>query len=516
MIDGWTGVLVWLALAAAVVAALSALTFHSWRRFARKARGPVTLALPKTGPATALDRIFAPIEAAHPGRSGLLALIENRDAYAARALSARMAGRSLDLMYYIWRTDLTGWLLIEELLAAAERGVRVRLLLDDVNVQGFDRAFLALNQHPNVEVRLFNPTRNRGHIARRSFEMLLGLSRFNRRMHNKAWIADGRLAIVGGRNVGDTYYDAVESGGPMSRDADVMLAGPVVTEVEGLFDSYWNLGLALPILTLWPGFKVNMTAFRRRMARHNRSGAARSFVARTMHGRDGAALFTGRLRWTDRVALLADPPDKALGHRSGPWMTDAINTLLREAKQEVRLVTPYFVPGNDGCDLLAGLARRGVRLSVMTNALSVTDMVLVHGAYRHYRLPLLQAGARLFEFGPLPRPTGRRDLLHTKVFLIDGRQAVVGSLNFDLRSAFMNTELGVLFEEPEVFAELSAMFDRETSPDQAHRLSLASGRLCWSVIRGETDELVRFEPDSPMRLRAVSWVVGHLPIQSYL
>ena len=128
----------------------------------------------------------------------------------------------------------------------------------------------------------------------------------------------------------------------------------------------------------------------------------------------------------------------------------------------------------------------------------------------------LQAGARLYEVGPLPRPTGRRGLLHTKVFLIDGRQAVVGSLNFDLRSAFMNTELGVLFEEPEVFAELSAMFDRETAPDQAHRLSLASGRLCWSVIRGETDELVRFEPDSPMRLRAVSWVVGHLPIQSYL
>ncbi|MCE6949822.1 phospholipase D family protein [Cereibacter sphaeroides] len=516
MIEGWLGALFWVMLAAAAVAALSTLTWRSWRRFARKARGPVTMALPKTGPLTPLDALFAPLEAGNPGKSGILALIDNPDAYAARAHSARMAGRSLDLMYYIWRTDLTGWLLIEELLEAASRGVRVRLLLDDVNVQGFDRAFLALNQHPNVEVRLFNPTRNRGHVARRSLEMLLGLSRFNRRMHNKAWIADGRLAIVGGRNIGDTYYDAEESGLAMSRDADVMLTGPVVAEVEGLFDSYWNLGLALPILTLWPEFKVNVHAFRRRMARHNRSPHARSFLARTLQGRDPAQLLTSRLRWTDRVTLLADPPDKALGHRSGPWMGEAITALLREAKEEVRLVTPYFVPGNDGCDLLTGIARMGVRLSILTNALSVTDMVLVHGAYRHYRLPLLKAGARLFEFGPLPRATGRRDLLHTKVFLIDGRQAVVGSLNFDLRSAFMNTELGVLFEEPDVFAELSTMFDRQCAPDQAHCLSLERGRLRWSVIRGGENGVARFEPDSPVVLRAVSWVVGHLPIQSYL
>ncbi|WP_145108094.1 phospholipase D-like domain-containing protein [Cereibacter sediminicola] len=516
MIDGWLGALLWVMLAAAAVAALSALTWRRWRQFALKARGAVATALPKTGPATPLDALFAPLEAANPGTSGLLALIENRDAYAARALSAQMAGRSLDLMYYIWRTDLTGWLLIEELLAAADRGVRVRLLLDDVNVQGFDRAFLALNQHPNVEVRLFNPIRNRGHVIRRTLEMLLGLSRFNRRMHNKAWIADGRLAIVGGRNIGDTYYDAEESGLAMSRDADVMLAGPVVAEVEGLFDSYWNLGITLPILALWPEFKVNVGSFQRRMMRHNRAPAALSFLRRTMTGRDAPGLLTRRLRWTDKVTLLADPPDKALGHRSGPWMGEAITTLLRGAQHEVRLITPYFVPGNDGCDLLAGIARRGVRLAIMTNALSVTDMVLVHGAYRHYRLPLLKAGAELYEFGPLPRATGRRDLLHTKVFLIDGRQAVVGSLNFDLRSAFMNTELGVLFEEPDLFAELSGMFDRESAPDQAHRLSVEQGRLRWSVIERGQPALARFEPDSPAALRAVSWVVGHLPIQSYL
>ncbi len=385
-----------------------------------------------------------------------------------------------------------------------------------MNVQGFDRAFLALNQHPNVEVRLFNPIRNRGHVLRRTLEMLLGLSRFNRRMHNKAWIADGRLAIVGGRNIGDTYYDAEESGLAMSRDADVMLAGPVVAEVEGLFDSYWNLGLALPILTLWPEFKVNVRSFQRRMMRHNRAPEAVSFLRRTMAGRDGPTLLTARLRWTDKVTLLADPPDKAMGQRSGAL--DGRGDHRAPARGRARGAAHHA--------LLRARQRRlrpadraraaGVRLSIMTNALSVTDMVLVHGAYRHYRLPLLKAGAELYEFGPPPRPCGRRDLLHTKVFLIDGRQAVVGSLNFDLRSAFMNTELGVLFEEPDLFAELEAMFDRQSAPDEAHRLSLEKGRLRWSVTEEGRAALARFEPDSPPRCGPSPWVVGHLPIQSYL
>ncbi|PTE21718.1 phospholipase [Cereibacter changlensis JA139] len=515
MIDSGLDLLFWLLWGVAAIALLSLFTYRSWKRFARQARGPVTTALPRSGAATPLDLLFDPLEAAQPNVSALRNLLEPDEAFAARALSAASAGRSLDLMYYIWRTDITGWLLLAELLAAADRGVRIRLLLDDVNVQGFDRAFLALNQHRNVEVRLFNPTRNRGHALRRVLEMLLGLSRFNRRMHNKAWIVDGRLAILGGRNIGDTYFDAWDRGEAMSRDADVMLAGPKVAEVETLFDSYWNLGLALPILTLWPGFKVNMGAFHRRMARHTRSADARRFLMRTMEGRH-LAMLTDRLRFTDRITLLADPPDKALGRRSGPWMSDAINDLLENAKSEVRFVTPYFVPGNEGCKKLEDLAQRGVRLSILTNALAVTDMVLVHGAYRHYRLPLLKAGAEMHEFCPPPRRTGRRDLLHTKVFLIDGTKAVVGSLNFDLRSAYMNTELGVLFEEPQLVAELTAMFERHIAEDQAHSLSLERGRLRWSVERGGRPAQAAFEPDSPLTLRAVSWIVGHLPIQSYL
>ena len=183
MIHWSVGLLIWVLGVTAVVAVASFLTFRSWRRFAKTARGKQGKALLRTGPDTPLDALFNPLEASHPGQNGVLGLFDPRKAFATRAFSAQMAGRSLDLIYYIWRTDMTGWMLVADLLAAADRGVRIRLLLDDVNVQGFDPAFLALSQHPQIEVRLFNPTRHRGHAFRRGLEMLLGLTRFNRRMH---------------------------------------------------------------------------------------------------------------------------------------------------------------------------------------------------------------------------------------------------------------------------------------------------------------------------------------------
>ena len=512
-----TGVklLVWLVALVALVTLASWSAYRSWRRFARQARGPGSTALPCGEPKTALDQMFAPLEAANPGQSGLANLLDNSDAFAARALSAQAAGRSLDLMYYIWRTDLTGWLLLADLMAAADRGVRIRLLLDDVNVQGFDPAFLALNQHPNIAVRLFNPTRNRGNVIRRVLEMLLGMTRFNRRMHGKLWIADGRLAILGGRNIADSYFGALEGGARNARDADVMLTGARVAEVSAVFDSYWNLGLALPILTLWPRFRINTGRFRRRLARHAGSSAARRFHTQSVGARDPTQL-AARLHWTDQVQVLADPPEKAYGQRTKPWMADAIAALLDGAKREVRLITPYFVPGTPGLERFTALLAGGVRVRLLTNALAATDHVLVHGAYRIYRGPLLTAGASIHEFAPPRPPGGRRDVLHSKVFIIDGRQAVVGSLNLDLRSALTNTELGLQFEEPELVAELLAHFDRLAAPDQAYALALNDGRLHWSVARPGLPTRLDVEPEARWRMRALSWIIGHLPIHGYL
>lgn len=500
---------------AALIAFASWYAHRSYRQFLSKMRGPASTALPCAGPDTRLDSLIGPLELQHPGQTGLLLLLDNADAFAARALSAEQAGRSLDLMYYIWRTDLAGWLLIDALVAAADRGVRIRLLLDDVNVQGFDRTFLALTQNPLIEVRLFNPTRERGHVVRRMVEMALGLSRFNRRMHGKLWIADGRLAILGGRNIGDTYFGADE-GNPISVDADVMLVGPKVAEVSAVFDSYWNLGLSLPIVALWPAFKANKRAFRRRLARHVHSALSRQFMAQTLDGRSPDRFLTGRLRWTDQVQLLADPPDKAYGKHSAPWIDTAIATMLGAAKTEVRLITPYFVPGNAGLSGLTRLEARGVKVSLITNALASTDLITVHGAYRTYRGPLLAAGASIYEFSKPALPDHKPDVLHSKVFIIDRQRAVVGSLNFDLRSAYTNTELGLLFEEPELVAELIAMFDTLTSPGQAYRVTCQGRALRWAVDRPGLPAVMQVEPEAGWSRRAVSWVVGHLPIKSYL
>ena len=516
MIHWSLSLLMWALLVTAVLALASLVKYRSWRRFARTARGKPGKALTRTEPDTALDALYTPLEASHPSQNGLLGLFDPHEAFAARAFSAQLAGRSLDLIYYIWRTDMTGWLLIADLLAAADRGVRIRLLLDDVNVQGFDPAFLALNQHPQIEVRLFNPTRNRGHALRRGLEMLLGLARFNRRMHCKAWIVDGRLAIVGGRNIGDTYFGAVGQGGRNSIDADLMVVGPVVGELETHFDLLWNHGLVLPILALWPKLRVNLARFRRRLARRLAEPRAMDFRAQVLDAPDSNTVLSARLRWTDTVRILHDPVSKAYGLRDAPWMSETVAAILAEARQEVRLVTPYFVPGSTGMLPLLALAARGVRVSLTTNGLSATDMILVHGAYRRYRWPLLAAGVKIHEFAPPADLNRGRDVLHAKIFLIDGRQAIIGSLNLDLRSANTNTEMGVLFEEPEIVAELTRIIDRDSAPERAYALSLQGGALRFAVRRPGLPAQMGFEPEVPALRRAMSWVIGRLPIHSYL
>ena len=516
MIRDWIDLLLWLAAVAALIALASYLAHRYYRRFLRAHRGPHATALNRGEDTTALDLLLDPLEMANTGQHGLLSLLDNYDAFAARSLSAASAGRSLDLMYYIWHADITGWLLLDDLLAAADRGVRVRLLLDDVNVQGFDRMFLGISQHPMVEVRLFNPMLNRGRPLRRLVEFGLGLARFNRRMHGKLWIADGRAAIIGGRNIGDTYFGALDGGNRNSVDADVMLVGTKISEVSATFDSFWNLGLSLPIRALWPGFSMNMAAFRRRLARHVNTAASRKLRSRAIGGRDAAEVLTDRLRWCDKVQLIADPPTKAYGRKIGLWMSDQVDQILGAAQKNVQLVTPYFVPGAAGIAGLTDLAKRGVQVSVLTNALSASDMVLVHGAYRHYRMPLLSAGVILHEFAPPPGRRGKRDVLHSKVFLIDGEQAVVGSLNFDLRSAFMNTELGLLFEEPVILAELRAMFAHHCAPKRSYTLQLDQNRLRWLVARPGLPKVMKVEPEATWAWRAISWCVGRLPVQSYL
>lgn len=516
--------LFWIGAFAAALVLGSVLALWSYGRFARRAQGPSSQSI-APGEDAALDRVLAPLEAAHPGRSGAVFVFDPLEAFAIRRSTAGLAQRSLDMLYYIWEDDMTGRLLAQALLDAADRGVRVRMLLDDVNVLGRDPIYLALDRHPHIDVRLFNPIRNRSAPVRRGVELLLNLVRYNRRMHGKLWIVDGRVALTGGRNVGDVYFGAATGRKRNVDDIDIVLAGPVVRDAAEAFDGFWNSTLALPISSLWHKRKTSLERLKRRLEQYLRNAEVVSYLEKAGNqAGDGAsaaaagtALPLEGLRWSDRTSLITDPPEKALGTQRGDWLPEAVMPAIQAAEARLRIMTPYLVPGGEGLGTLVAMAARGVKVEIVTNALAVADHVIVHGAYRWYRKSLVAAGVKLHEFsarrGSAPWPEHPRKMLHGKALIVDDRLGLVGSFNFDLRSAFLNTEIGILFEDPALLAELGARFDRAILPDHAFQLSLDGKLVAWS--RGGVDP-VHLEPDSTLPRRLLSFAVGHLPIHRWL
>lgn len=516
-----------------LLAAASTLAVYSYGRFARRARGAPSAALPAEPAGTALDRALAPQLKAHPGMSGLLLVADNLQAFALRALTARAAGRSLDLQYYFWDDDLTGGLLGREVIAAADRGVRVRILLDDLNTKGDDSTYLALDHHPNIEIRLFNPSRNRTNALKRGAELTLRAFRTTRRMHNKAWIADGRLAVVGGRNIGDAYFDASQESN--FRDLDLAIVGPAVAQAESIFDAFWNSASVLPLSSLhklraklrrrnrWRG----LPALKARLDAAAKADTAQPYLHRLREDRTVRAMLAGALtfHWAESVTVVSDPPEKALAGAEGDWLGKTIFALLETAQQSLEIISPYFIPGEKGMTTLRGLKAEGVDVAVLTNSLAATDVMAVHGAYANYRKGLLAAGIRLFELKPemdgptsahIERPSlfgSRGASLHTKAFTVDGTEGFVGSFNFDPRSLSLNTEMGVFFRHAALAGEVGAVFRDETAPQSSYRLVLRDGRIAWQD--GNAPER-RSDPKATIWRRMAAAVIGFLPIESQL
>lgn len=509
------------AISALLFAAASTLATYFYGRFSERSRGAPSHALERKG-STALDKRAAELLSEHAGESALVMLSSNLDAFSARALSARAAGRSLDLIYYIWKQDLTGRLLMNEVLAAADRGVRVRLLLDDIGVERKDRVLLALDSHPNIEARLFNPTRAREGALQRGLEMMLRAFSITRRMHNKAWIADGRTAVVGGRNIGDEYFDAAETSN--FRDIDLLAFGPLVDATEDMFDAYWNSGLALPIKALNQNDSAPLSDLRKTLQSLSQSGDARPYVEKLRERMTIIDVITDKpLHWSKSARLIFDPPEKGLAKKGENWLMRELLPLIGSAKQTLEITSPYFVPGERGTATLTELAQRGVSVSILTNSLAANDVAAVHGGYAPYRKPLLRSGVKLFEL----RPTIERDefslrgssgaSLHTKAFTVDDRIGFIGSLNFDPRSSSLNTEMGVLFETPSLITQARALFASEISPDYSYTLSLDDkGALLWKSKENGRPAVYTRDPEASLTRRAIAWIVGRLPLESQL
>jgi len=491
-------------------------------RFAERAIGAPSAALPVSDSATPLDALAAPLLEKNSGASGMMLVADNLDAFAIRAVAARQAGRSLDLQYYIWANDLSGRLLLHEVIKAADRGVRVRLLLDDINAYRLDRANLALAAHCNIDVRLFNPSRNRDGALARGIEMLLRAVRINRRMHNKAWIADGRLAVVGGRNIGDAYFDAAELSN--FRDLDIALFGPAVGQTETIFDRFWNSKEVIPITALGKRREGDLQRLRRKLAILAAGKQAKPYLERVVESDTVRRMLSGKspVHWSKDVEVVSDPPEKANAAGEDNWLIHAILPVLTSATSDLEIISPYFIPGKNGTGRFAAAVADGVRVSVLTNSLAATDVAAVHGAYIRYRRPLLEGGINLFELKPYDRKSSISLIgsssasLHTKSFTVDDRAGFIGSMNFDPRSVSLNTEMGALFAHAGLVREIRTVFADETSTQKSYRVVLRNGKLGWEDRTKDTIRLLKEEPRAGFWRRAIATLISCLPVESQL
>lgn len=511
----------WSAIGVLVVAALVASGLLLADRLTPRAVGARSTALALVPAATAIDREVAPLLAAHAGQTGVLVLPDGLDAFAARALSARKAGRSLDLQYYIWHDDLTGRLLGREVHAAAERGVRVRLLLDDMNAAGLDPLLLALDAHPNIELRLYNPFRNRTGPMR-IVEMLQRAVSLNHRMHNKAWIADGRVAVVGGRNIGDEYFAAAEN--VNFRDLDLLLFGPTVRQASAVFDAFWNSAAVVPIAALHPPDTTDLVRLVAASEAQARSASAQPYLARVEASAGVRDYYRQALapHWTTGVRILSDPPTKTAENQHR-WLVHALTPLVERARDKALLISPYFVPGEDGSRVLAQAARRGTYVAVATNSLAANDVPAVHVGYSRYRDRLLDAGVRLYEIRSQPGAPAARGAgssgasLHTKAITVDDRRGFVGSFNFDPRSIALNTEMGVLFDDPTIARHVRDEFLRLSGPDASYWVHRGrDGGLRWLDRHAAPPVSLDVEPGTTAMQRSRVAAMRVLPIESQL
>lgn len=461
-----------------------------------------------------LDVATATLESRNPGQSAFRLVVEGNEAFVSRMQSARMATRSLDIQSYIWHADATGRYLAYELLLAANRGVRVRLLLDDLDARQQNDAIAALAAHPNIHVRLFNPFASRRGLLRFINEAATRFERINRRMHNKSWIADNRLAIVGGRNIGDEYFAASDAVNFI--DLDFAMIGPVVRDASASFDRYWNSSAAYPIEALNPKALSPdvIDRLRERLASHAKE-TEQSRYARSLRADEAIQRMVGGewpMQWAREFEFVSDDPRKITMSKRDIQNTHvgaALAPMIEAAQTRLSIISPYFVPGDSVTARLTDAARTGKEIRVLTNSLVANDVAAVHGGYSRHRGTLIEGGVRLWELKPSPGTDVRASLvgssgasLHTKAFVVDGRTLFVGSYNLDPRSTWLNCEQGVLVDNEVLAQQLEQLFDRQTEGERAWRVSIEAGKLKWTDHTGQ----LHGEPHASFGRRFQAWL----------
>lgn len=469
-------------------------------------------------PTTTLGPQAVEAMSAHAGQSGVVPLPDGMGALHSRMRLAQGAERSIDAMYYIWHDDTSGLLLLDALRDAAERGVRVRLLLDDNGISGMDSTLAALNALPNFSVRLFNPSTVRNP---KMAGYLLYPLRMNRRMHNKAFLVDGAVAIVGGRNIGDEYFAIGDV--PAYLDLDVLGVGEVVTDTAAIFDEYWNSAPVLALEKVIPG-DGDMAAFDAAVTAAEGSDDGKAYAASDA---DVSDRMSGgervNMEWTN-VQVVADDPAKGMGTVDrDQLMIYRLGSILGSVTTNLDLISAYFVPGKEGTRFFSELAQKGIQVRILTNSWQATDVPTVHAGYIKYRRELLEAGVHLYELKPIDGLSqGKVELgpigssgasLHAKSFSADDARTFIGSFNFDPRSAALNCEMGFLIDSPAI-ARASTAALTDGLAKRSFQPELEGTKMVWRDPQPDGSvTTLDHEPGLGLGNRIMVYVLNVLPIE---
>ncbi|WP_201606420.1 phospholipase D family protein [Psychrobacter immobilis] len=463
----------------------------------------------------------------HPDLSGYYPIVTGANAFAARSILTDMATRNIDAQYYIWHNDQAGQLLLKDLWDAAERGVIVRLLLDDFNNSAkFDQHLLRFASHPNIAVRIINP------LMHRKFSTLnyvTGLPRINRRMHNKSMTFDKQITIIGGRNIGNEYLSNDQSS--QFADLDVLLIGKVVADIDNSFASYWSSPLSFDIETL-AKFDDDVTPdFLKALDKlgldeeNNEGSSLTVYKAAIKDSTIDSDLINKRVpfRWTDMQFLSDDvgklsktvPADTNLVHQ--------LRNLLGSPTKKLTIISSYFVPTKDGVDTLVKLAEAGVDIKILTNSFDATDVTAVHSGYSQWRPSLLRSGVKIYELKSTAAEEKRDNKLwrarsqsstslHAKTFAVDDYQVFIGSYNVDPRSANINTEMGVIINDDELARQLHGALSDDLL-NQAYEVKLLdNGSLEWHTMEDGKEVVYESEPRVDMSDHIWLTIMSWLPI----
>ncbi len=462
-------------------------------------------------------------------QSGFYLLSDNTDAFIARFALATMAEKTLDIQYYIMHNDASGQYLYYAILSAANRGVRVRILVDDINLSGRDQRLKTFSQHENIEIRIFNPLASRDWF--RNIELIINLNRAGRRMHNKAFVADNSAAIIGGRNIGDEYFDARPNLNFV--DLDMLSIGPIVSDITKSFNDYWNSRWATAIekLSKRKVVQTQLLSMQRKLKDKWFRIKNTAYFKSIQNAELTKNIIQKKIAfiWAD-AELFYDCPNKISSHASGTTTHFGPQVLpyFEQSKKELLLASPYFVPGTSGTKWFTDKSEQGVQIKILTNSLAATDVIAVHAGYEKYRKMLLEKNISLFELKPTAhasifnkhkkRQHHSQASLHAKYMIVDRQYVFVGSANLDPRSNRLNTEIGIMVDSKELAEQAVLLFNRTIAAENSYQIKLSAknGKLRWHTQEHHQEKIYRTEPDARLLRKLAVFFIRLLPIENLL